>query len=163
MPCSPEPPTGYCAYDGQVCDYSVGSCGGEQCVCENGEWECAVGTCPPPSCPPAPPPPGTACSDEGLSCGWGNNGGGCGGEQCDCYAGYWECSISTCPPPTCPAEPPGNQDACNQFGSVCDYPINNNVCSDWECACYPSGVWDCYETDCGGQDGGISVDAGFGI
>ncbi len=117
---------------------------------------------PPPQCPGSPPPPGSQCFDDGLSCGWGNSGG-CGGEQCDCYAGYWECAIGGCPPPSCPASPPGNGDACNQFDSTCDYPINNNVCSDWECVCYPGGSWDCYETNCGGVDAGFGGDGGMGI
>jgi hypothetical protein len=118
---------------------------------------------PPPSCPPNPPYPGETCSVPGQSCGWATSGGGCGGEDCTCEGGYWQCSGSVCPPPSCPPAPPGNGDSCYGIGSVCDYPINNNVCSTWECDCYPSGVYSCYETNCGGEDAGVSFDGGFGI
>jgi hypothetical protein len=45
---------------------------------------------------------------------------------------------------------------------VCDYPIENNVCNTWECDCYPSGSWGCYETNCGGVDAGAGSSSSGG-
>ncbi len=166
VPCSPVPPSGTCDYLGETCDYTFGGgCETESCVCEPGGWACSTGICspPPPSCPAGPPNPGEACSFDGQSCSYGNNGGQCGGEDCTCENGTWACAGQGCPPPECPPAPPGNGDSCYGIGSICDYPINNNVCSTWECDCYPSGVYSCYETNCGGQDAGSSSDGGFGI
>jgi hypothetical protein len=165
IPCSPNPPSGTCDYQGETCNYNLGGpCSDESCVCENGEWACAISVCspPPPSCPPYPPAPGDTCSANGENCGYAGQGGGaCGGEDCTCENGYWACLGQGCPPPSCPPAPPGNGDSCYGIGSVCDYPINNNVCSTWECDCYPSGTYSCYETNCYGYDGGVA-DAQFG-
>jgi hypothetical protein len=163
LPCSPYPPSGTCDYIGQTCEYPYGPDCDQWCTCESGlGWVCGVQCStppPPPSCPVNPPGPGDTCSDYGLSCAWGQ---GCGSEQCTCDGQYWECSGIGCPPPpppTCPGAPPGNGQACGQPGIICDYPINNNVCSDWECYCNPGNYYSCYETDC--FDGGVGVDAGF--
>jgi hypothetical protein len=94
---------------------------------------------------------------DGETCSYGD---GCDSEQCSCSNGYWECIGVSCPPPSCPAAPPGNTDACSEIGSLCDYPIDNNVCSTWECDCYPDGIWSCYETNCGGFDGGSGSSSG---
>ncbi|HEY5243679.1 MAG TPA: hypothetical protein VIJ22_19495 [Polyangiaceae bacterium] len=169
--CPPYPPQGACYTDeeGLECGYgnNGGGCG-EQCACSGGEWSCYADPCPPPppSCPGAPPPPGAACSGAGV-CYYGE---GCGSEQCICTGQYWECSGTSCPPPSCPAEPPGNESACNsEVGSLCDYPIENNVCSTWECDCYSGDLWNCYETNCyggvdagSGSSGGSSSSGGFG-
>jgi hypothetical protein len=56
--------------------------------------------------------------------------------------------------------PPGNYDVCNQYGSVCDYPIENNVCGTWECDCYSGSNWNCYETNCYGVDAGSGSSGG---
>jgi hypothetical protein len=146
-----SPPQGACDEEGFTCGYgdNGGGCG-EQCTCEEGEWACAVDPCPPPICPPQPPGPGDTC-DDGLSCGYGD---GCDSEQCFCTGGYWECEGTSCPPSSCPSEPPGNYQECSQLGSLCDYPIENNVCNTWECECDPSGTWGCYETNCYGVDAG---------
>jgi len=115
---------------------------------------------PPPVCPVNPPGPGATCVD-GTTCDYGND---CDSEECFCTNGYWECEGTVCPPPppppppSCPSEPPGNYDACAEIDSLCDYPIENNVCNTWECDCYPSGTWNCYETNCNG----FGVDAGAG-
>jgi hypothetical protein len=84
-------------------------------------------------------------------------GSGCDSEECFCSGGTWECEGTSCPPSSCPSAPPGNNDACSQLGSVCDYPIENNVCNTWECDCYPGGSWGCYETNCGGFDAGAGA------
>jgi len=117
-------------------------------------------------CPPSPPFPGQSCSPDGENCSYPGGPGQCGGEDCSCVGGIWECSGGgLCPPPSCPASPPGNGDSCNQFGSICDYPINGNVCSTWECDCYgqggASGNWNCYETNCGWDAGGSSSGGGW--
>jgi hypothetical protein len=140
-----------CDTDGLTCSYALTGCG-EECTCVNGDWQCAADPCPPLLvCPSEPPGPGATC-DDGMTC---NYGSGCDNEQCSCTGGYWECEGTSCPPSSCPSEPPGNNDACSSgVGSVCDYPIENNVCNTWECDCYPSGTWSCYETDCYGVDAG---------
>ena len=142
----------------QLCYYASGC--GVGCDCSNGEWQCYSDPCPPPVCPSAPPPPGSACSPDGESCSYPSGPGGCGSEDCSCYGGTWQCTGTGCPPPSCPSSPPGNGDSCNQYGSICDYPINSNVCSTWECDCFGPGYWSCYETNCGWDGGAGSSSSG---
>jgi hypothetical protein len=137
---------------------SSGSSGGSSSSSSSGgsSSSSSGGPPPPPLCPPEPPGPGATCED-GLTCSYGE---GCDSEECFCTGGYWECEGTSCPPSSCPPAPPGNDTACVGIGSVCDYPIENNVCSTWECDCYPSGIYDCYETDCFGADAGVGNSSG---
>lgn len=140
-------------------------CGGS-CYCEGGQWECADPGCgddvadagPPDSsetCPPNPPPPGTACFEDGFSCGYAGSGGGSCGESCDCANGSWECVAPPCPPPTCPSAAPQPDTACADIGASCDY--TSNACFE-QCDCNPSGSWSCFIGTCidaGAPDTGI--------
>jgi hypothetical protein len=111
-PCLPPPPpacpptapssSSSCAGEnGLSCGYSIGTCGSEQCDCENDAWQCAIGICtpppppPPPACPTFPPSSNTACSADVGECIYDVNGD-CNQESCNCdpYYGTWSCVFS---------------------------------------------------------------------
>jgi hypothetical protein len=102
--CPSNPPTGgtSCAGEGgETCDYSNGTCEGEQCSCDGSVWSCSAFACPPPpptTCPTFPPTQGTACSAIGDDCVYYVNGE-CNQESCECFpSGSWSCSYAVgCP------------------------------------------------------------------
>jgi len=99
-PSSPPAAGSACAgEEGLVCSYGDGTCGGEECTCEGGEWSCGIGGCPPPPppvevCPTFPPEDGSACNSTGDNCTYYVNGD-CNQESCECLgSGSWSCAFA---------------------------------------------------------------------
>jgi hypothetical protein len=58
-----------------ICPYP----GGDECDCQNGQWNCFT-----PGCPATKPTPGGNCG-RATVCSYGNQG------NCDCINGEWLC------------------------------------------------------------------------
>lgn len=100
-----------------------------------------------------PPQPGEGSCSYGEQC---NYGSGCGETSCSCsLSGQWECAVSDCPPPACPAQWP--QDLpCDAPGMTCDYASGGGgggTCGS-SCTCVPYGAdggayaWSCVSPPC---------------
>jgi hypothetical protein len=161
-PDSGLPPEGSsCPELGQTCG-QLDECGyGQQAVCTSDGWvinwydpgpdECGCGVdCPPPppTCPDTQPADGSACSDEGATCQYGDPSCNEAGADATCTGGAW--SVSQYGPAcvlTCPAALPVAGTPCDGccLASDCAY-LDATGCPI-QIAC-ENGVWVTSATQC---------------
>jgi hypothetical protein len=88
------------------------------------------------------------CSQEGQTCGYGDNDT-CG-TTCQCEGGEWGCYPDPCvppPPPACPPTAPPTGSSCpNGDGLLCDY-SSGATCNGVQCSCDGS-LWTCAGLTC---------------
>jgi hypothetical protein len=118
------------------------------CTCVDGSWACGdlgcgddvadSGIC-----------PGTApegeCSTNGLTCSYGDNGGGCG-ITCSCENNQWLCEAPPCTSPVCPANAPPAGSTCDSEGEQCSWG-DFEQCGTETCEC-EGGTWSCDGISC---------------
>lgn len=120
------------------------------------------------ACPASDPGEGTACSDEGLSCTYGE---GCTSSAYRCQGGTWQ-SEATPGCPGCPASVPAEGEACfvdgmecGYGGDACGFPEQSAICDEgawtvWYNSCNPPPPFQCPpELPLDGSD---CTDAGWG-
>lgn len=110
-----RPPAGMSCVGASVCNY-VSPFGTSTASCVGGVWKLD-----PPPCPGGPniePQDGSACTSEGLSCGWPN---ACGDDDVGvCTGGAWQMRRPACVQP-CPFVEPAPGAGCAPTGVVCSW------------------------------------------
>lgn len=164
VPCTGPNPLGCRAEgcpDGQTCriDATASSCMPSACSCDadTGTWTCTADCGPVYACQPAEQPVcpdavdiGSSCSDEGLSCSFGQEC--CCGTcypslSCTCTGGSWACfATDACMIPSCEGRPCASDDDC-QGG-----PFDTLACIEGVCAA-PTRCADHDATGCEQVDG----------
>ena len=116
-------------------------------VCIDGEWVDTGGDCPDP-CPIDRPAEGSACTEEGLECGYFVDEEPCGqpahDETVKCLGGAWTTLGPRCePPPECPEALPTAGGDCTGWADAfgCNYTVESS-CGDLPAFAYcDTGTW----------------------
>ena len=133
-----RPPVGMSCVGAAVCSY-VSPLGTSTASCIAGVWKLNVPPCP--GGPDIEPTDGSACTSDGLSCGWPN---ACGDDDVGvCVGGTWQMRRPRCVQP-CPYVEPAQGTGCAPTGVICTWSNDCGGMDQARCLDVP-GLWSAWE------------------